>query len=95
MWTEYGLLPYRKGEYVIVPKCITHSLVPKERSMFFVVESESSHYEEPDRGLVGRHAIYDPAALGKPDLEAQNQSMSKSKSAVKEVVIKRLGEFTR
>jgi len=95
VWTEYGMLKYRKGEYIMIPKCLTHSIVPSERSMFFVVESTTSHYEEPDRGLVGKHAIYDPAALGKPDLEAQNARMAAAQAGITEVVIKRLNEFTR
>lgn len=95
VWTEYGMLKYRKSQYIMIPKCLTHTIVPAERSTFFVVENRSSHYEEPDRGLVGRHAIYDQAALGKPDLEAQNASMSSAKAEVTEIVIKRLDEFTR
>lgn len=95
VWTEYGMLKYRKGEYIVVPKCITHSIVPSERSLFFTVENRSSHYEEPDRGMVGRHAVYDPATLGKPDLEAQTKRMSELKAEVTQVVIKRLDEPTR
>src|SRR5262249_4723161 len=95
VWTEYGLLNYRKGEYLMIPKCITHSIIPAERSLFFTVENHSSHYEEPDRGLVGRHAIYDPAALGKPDLEKQNERVKQLKGDVREIAVKRAGEFTR
>lgn len=95
VWSEYGLLKYRKGEYIMIPKCLTHTLVPLENSQFFVVENRSSHYEEPDRGIVGRHAIYDPATLGKPDLEAQNASMSAKNASVTEIVIKRLNDFTK
>lgn len=95
VWTEYGLLTYRKGEYINIPKCLTHSIVPSERSLFFVVENLSSHYEEPERGLVGRHAIYDPAGLGKPDLEGQNQRVAEQKGDVREITVKRLGEVTR
>lgn len=92
VWTEYGLLDYRKSEYIVVPKCLTHSIIPKEPSQFFVVENRTSHYEEPDRGLVGRHAIYDPAQLGKPDLDAQKAAMGKNE--VTQVTIKRQDEFT-
>ena len=95
VWTEYGLLKFKKGEYVVVPKCLTHSIVPEENSTFLVVENRSSHFEEPERGLVGRHAIYDPATFGKPDLELQNQSMNAKKAAVTEVSVKRLDEMTR
>lgn len=92
VWTEYGKLDYRKSEYIVIPKCITHSIVPSEPSQFFVVENLTSHFEEPERGLVGRHAIYDPAALGKPDLEGQKSSMGQS--GVTKITIKRLNEFT-
>lgn len=94
VWTEYGMLKFRKGEYTVIPKCLTHSIVPSERSLFFVIENRSSHFEQPERGLVGRHAIYDPATLGKPDLDAQTSRMSSLKAEVKEIVIKRLDEFT-
>lgn len=95
VWTEYGLLTYRKGEYIVIPKCLTHTLIPAEQSQFFVVENRSSHYEEPERGLVGRHAIYDSAALGRPDLELQNERVQKTNGAVKQILVKRLDEFTR
>lgn len=90
VWSEYGLLKYNKGQYIIVPKCLTHTIVPAEKSQFFVVENRSSHYEEPDRGMVGRHAVYDPAALGKPDLAA----LQARKPAVTKVAVKRLDAFT-
>jgi len=95
VWTEYGLLPYRKGEYIVIPKCVTHSMIPSERSVFFVVENLNSHYEEPERGLVGRHAIYDPAALGRPNLQAQQDRVLQLKAEVKEITVKRLNELTR
>lgn len=95
VWTEYGLLKYRQGEYIIVPKCLTHSIVPMDRSVFFVVENRSSHYEEPDRGLVGRHAIYDSAGLGRPDLDQQLSRVKANGGNVTEIVVKRLDELTR
>ena len=95
VWSEYGLLRYRKGEYLMMPKGLTHSLVPAERSMFFVVENRSSHYEEPERGLVGRHALYDPATLTKPDLAAQAARLQELGAETKEIVVKRLDELTR
>ncbi len=94
VWTEYGMLKYRTGEYILIPKCLTHTIVPGEKSQFFVVENRSSHFEEPDRGIVGRHAIYDPATLGKPDLEAQDARMREVKAEVKKITIKRLDQFT-
>jgi homogentisate 1,2-dioxygenase len=94
VWSEYGLLKFRKGEYIMVPKGITHSLIPSERSLFLVIENRSSHYEEPERGLVGRHALYDPAGLNRPDLEAQDARVKAVGGNVKQLSVKRLDEIT-
>lgn len=94
LWTEYGLLNFRKGHYVVVPKCITHFFRNAENCNFFVIENRNSHYEEPERGLVGRHAIYDPAQLEKPDLEALHREQKKAGVQVLEVEVKHSDEVT-
>lgn len=93
--TEYGLLSYEKGQYIVIPKCIVHTVCAKEKSNFFVVENRTSHYEEPDRGLVGRHAIYDPNAIGKPDLEKMNAKLKEWGDPVREIEVKHLDEITK
>lgn len=93
--TEYGLLPYEKGMYIVVPKCLTHTIFPEEKSCFFIVENRNSHYEEPDRGIVGRHAVYDINALGKPDLEGQEEYVKRKGIQVLESLVKRDDEITR
>ncbi len=91
--TEYGLLAYKKGHYIIVPKCLTHVIAAMERSIFFVVENRSSHYEQPDRGIVGRHAIYDPNTLEKPNLDLQHERL-KHWGEIKEIQVKRFDQPT-
>jgi homogentisate 1,2-dioxygenase len=71
--SEYGLLDFRPGHYIIIPKCLIHAFVLTEPVQFFVIENRTSHYREPDRGMVGRHAPYDLNALMKPDLERQRE----------------------
>lgn len=92
--SEYGLLPYKKGHYLVIPKCLTHVIAASEPSTFLVIENRTSHFEQPDRGLVGRHAIYDPNALGRPDLEALHKALSHW-GPVQEVRVQRGNEFTR
>jgi homogentisate 1,2-dioxygenase len=93
--TEYGLLPYRRGHYITVPKCVVHTIAAKEKSNFFVIENLNSHYEEPARGIAGRHAFYDINALGKPDLEAQMARLKEWGDPVREIEVKRDGGRTR
>ncbi len=72
VFTEYGVLDYKKGHYIVIPKCISHSIVCAEQSEFLVIENKTSHFEEPDRGVLGKNGLYDTNALTKPDLERQN-----------------------
>ena len=93
--SEYGVLKYSKGMYLVVPKCLTYAIQPKVDSKFLVIENRSSHYQEPDRGLVGRHAIYDPEAITKPDLDLL-YSMKHSEGLESKVIeVKHQDQVTR
>lgn len=74
--SEYGWFLYRAGHYIVIPKCLGYTVVPQTKSVFFAVENRTSHYEQPDRGLVGRHAIYDPQNLTKPNLERLHERLA-------------------
>jgi homogentisate 1,2-dioxygenase len=45
--------------------------------------------------MVGRHAVYDLNAIGKPDLKAQQAFVEKNKVGITEVDVKRFNEITR
>ncbi len=93
--TEYGLLTFRRGSYINIPKCVGHSFVCSEDSVFFVIESRSGSYQEPDRGMVGRNAFYDTEAIRPPSLDALKVHQKKYGATVKEIFVKRKDEITR
>lgn len=93
--SEYGLLHFRRGSYINVPKSLSHTFVCNEDSVFLVVESKNGAYREPDRGMVGRHAFYDTEAIRPPNLEEQKEFEKKNQSSVTEVIVKRLDQVTR
>lgn len=93
--TEYGLLTYEKGSYILLPKCVGHTFVCDTQSDFLIIESMHSAYREPDRGMVGKNAFYDPASFGKPDLEALHHELKSLPHSVKEIEIKRSGVITK
>ncbi len=93
--TEYGLLPYRPGDYVIIPKCFAHVILPEVDSQFLLVENLNGDYREPDRGMVGKNAVYDTAQLQKPDLQAMQDWMAARKQKCVDVEVKHNGEITR
>jgi homogentisate 1,2-dioxygenase len=88
--TDYGPLEYRQGDYVIVPKGTTHRVVPgnaSDESFFFVIEGDGE-YRIPDRGLMGRHAQFDPGVLVVPEPDPHDEE------GEFEVRVKRNGEFS-
>lgn len=92
--TEYGLLTYRKGSYVCLPKSLHHTIVPSEETQFLVIESRSSLYREPDRGMVGKNAFYDPASFGKPDLDAQRTLQKAKNLDIRKIAVKKNDQMT-
>lgn len=92
--TEYGLLDYSEGRYIMIPKCLTHFIIPTQASCFFVIKSLKTHFREPDRGLLGRNALYNPGSLKKPNLEKQKAYLKQEKKEVKEVAHYHRGDIT-
>jgi homogentisate 1,2-dioxygenase len=93
--TEYGLLPFRKGHYLVIPKCVTHSIVSSDETYLLVIESHASMFREPDRGMLGKNAFYDPASFGKPDLEKQQNFKKQTGADIRHVSVKRSNEITK
>lgn len=95
VFTEYGRLQYTDGQYIMIPRSLHHTIFPSKKSEFFIIENKSSHFEEPERGLVGQHAIYDPNAIGKPNLDEQHARLKELGISVEEIAVKRQEVVTR
>lgn len=93
--TEYGLLHYRPGSYVCIPKALHHTVVPESETNFLVIENHKGPYREPERGMVGRNAFYDPASFGKPNLEEMHAVVKAKNIDVRSIAVKRDHEITR
>lgn len=86
--TDYGPLDYAQGDYVIIPKGTTHRVVPNTDDNFFFIIEGSGEFAIPDRGLMGRHAMFDPGVLVTPEPDPHDEE------GEFEVRVKRDGEFT-
>lgn len=93
--TEYGLLKFNAGTYICIQKCITHSFVLDGPAEFFIIENRTSHFREPERGIVGRHAPYDINAIVTPDLDELNKFMKDKGVDIREIQIKHSEEVTK
>jgi homogentisate 1,2-dioxygenase len=87
--TEYGPLRYGAGDYLVIPRGTTYRFEPEAATQLLVVEAFDSAFRLPDRGLLGRHALFDPAMLEVPEAEAVDEVGEFT------VVVKRGGEDTR
>lgn len=86
--TEYGPLEYRDGHYLVVPRGTTYRFEPSSPTDLLVIEASDSRFELPERGLLGRHAVFDPAVIDVPmpaPVDAQGEFL---------VVVKRGGQDT-
>lgn len=93
--TEYGLLHFKVGSYICIPKSLHHCFIFEEKTQFIIIESTASYYKEPDRGMLGRNGFYDPASFGKPNLEELNAYKKEKNIESKEIFIKRLESVTQ
>lgn len=90
--TEFGLLPYEAGDYLVAPRGVTYRMVPSAVSRFLVIEA-ASEVRFPEKGMLGQHALFDPAVVQVPALEPS--TLKPSPDGSYEVRIRRLGEVTR
>lgn len=71
--TEYGPLPYRAGDYLLVPRGTTHRVAATTPTRLLAAEALGGSLRLPDRGLLGRHALFDPAVLEVPEPEPHDE----------------------
>ena len=86
--TEYGPLAYRAGDYLIVPRGTTHRWACDASSSVLCVEAVGGSVALPERGLLGAHALFDPAVIEVPTPAAV------SEEGEFEIRVKRAGELT-
>jgi homogentisate 1,2-dioxygenase len=87
--TEYGPLRYREGDYLLLPRGTTFRFEPDGPTDLLAVEAVDGAFDLPDRGLLGRHALFDPAVIEVPEAEAVDEEGEFV------VVVKRGGADTR
>lgn len=86
--TEYGPLRYRPGDYLVLPRGTTFRFEPAEPTDALVLESRAGLFELPDRGLLGRHALFDPAVIEVPEPDPVDEAGEFT------IAVKRTGDTT-
>jgi len=69
LYCDYGHLDYEQGDYIVLPRGTMWRLDPSSDNEVLMIEATNSHYTLPEKGLVGPHAIFDPALLDAPKID--------------------------
>ena len=69
MFCDFGHMTYREGDYLLIPRGTMWRFEPSSPTASLLIEATNSHFKLPVRGLLGPHAIFDPAALETPRLD--------------------------
>lgn len=89
LFCDYGHLEIRDGDYVMLPRgCMWRIEADGEGIQALLMEATNDSYRLPDKGLVGPHAIFDPAMLDVPSLDEAFESQ-KSDTEEWQVRVKR------
>ena len=65
--TDFGPMPFEKGDYIIIPRSVTYRVVPEGKDNFFLLIESRGEFDQPEKGLIGQHALYDPATIVTPE----------------------------
>ncbi len=69
LFCDYGRLSFEPGDYLYLPRGTMWRLSPEGDARILMIEATNAHYTLPDRGLLGPHAIFDPAIMDTPVMD--------------------------
>ncbi len=69
LYCDYGHLSFRAGDYIVLPRDTMWRIESGGPVTALMVEATGSIYQLPDKGIVGQHAIFDPAMLDTPRID--------------------------
>ena len=69
LFCDYGHLRIETGDYVVLPRGTLWRVDFEGPAELLLIEATGGAYRLPDKGLVGTHAIFDPAVLNVPAID--------------------------
>ncbi|USD63946.1 homogentisate 1,2-dioxygenase [Vibrio sp. SCSIO 43136] len=92
LYCDYGHLEVNVGDYIVIPRSTSWRLEVNEPLFVLMIENSEGMYQLPERGSVGRHAVFDETVLDVPEInDAFRAQYSEQRTTV---AIKRFNEVT-
>ncbi len=93
LFCDYGHLRYEAGDYIMLPRGTMWRLEPSGQNDILMIEATNSHYTLPDKGMMGPHAVFDPALFDVPEIN--DQFKAQQGEIETRVDIKKYGEVSK
>lgn len=66
---DYGHMTIHEGDYIMIPRGTMWRIEASTPLTALLIEATSESYKMPDKGILGHHAIFDPAVLQAPSID--------------------------
>ncbi len=87
LFCDYGHLKIRDGDYILLPRGTLWRVESPAAMAVLLIEATNESYQLPEKGIVGEHAVFDPAVL---DVPAINDAFrAQQTESERRVVVKR------
>ena len=93
LFCDYGHLEVREGDYIVMPRSTLWRLESSEPVSLLLIEATGGSFMLPDRGMLGPHALFDPAILDVPELN--DRFFAQQDESEWEIRVKSRGEFSK
>jgi len=93
LFCDFGRLEIRAGDYVYLPRGTLWRLAPAEPMAILMIEATNGAFGLPDKGLLGGHALFDPALLETPRIDTAFLAQQEAPGDVR-VEIKKRGQVS-
>ena len=91
LFTDYGHLAITAGDYIVIPRGTIWRLDVFKPMDLVLIEATNSSYQLPEKGLVGAHAIFDPAMMDAPKID---DSFKRQRAGQWKIKVKRRNQIT-
>lgn len=68
LYCDFGHLKVNEGDYVVIPRGTMWRFENSTQINVLIIEASNASFGLPDKGILGHHAIFDPALLDVPDI---------------------------
>ena len=91
--TDFGVLAYQQGDYLVLPRGTTHRFFPTGEESFLLEIASTEMPQLPGADRMGQHSPFDRAVLRLPELPLPGTPPNANSEW--EMVIEREGQWTR